>query len=160
MAKRKLDFQTERDPKIKGSYRRRLDDAFAALGLLDIAKFRPEAAFVFYYLTCEKVAKVITGIAAAKPKGGGENFKKIKIHTDTLYKATQELKLPVRKEEIIALFASNKSGSASHQRNKLFHDFGPTQVHHAKRDAPHLNKAMVQFSGLRQSIVNYLDSAP
>ena len=87
MPSQKLEFAVERDPKVKGSYRRRLDDAFHALELLNIATFRPEAAFVFYYLTCEKVAKVIMGIASRKPRGGGEKFKSIKIHTDTLYRA-------------------------------------------------------------------------
>jgi hypothetical protein len=116
--KARIDFKVERDPDTKGSYRRRLDDAFKAAELmLAQGSVSPALDFIINFFACEKVAKVILGIASGKP-GSGPAFKNIKIgRTHDLFLACGKLSLSVTKAEINAIFAE-MPGTACELRNK------------------------------------------
>ena len=62
MAEAKMNLAVERDPIAKGTYHRRLDDAFVALSQIEMKKISLEAKFVFHIFACEKVDKVMIGI--------------------------------------------------------------------------------------------------
>jgi hypothetical protein len=145
----KMNLSIERDGDKGGTYRRRIDDAFKAMNLLAIGQFRPEAAFVFYWLTCEKIAKVMVAIEGGKP-GPGRDFSKIDIRSNNVIRACEHIGCAgiISKDDINAIF-SDKAGSACRLRNKLFHDFGPTHVDHVQKAAPRLNGQMKKFLSCR-----------
>jgi hypothetical protein len=70
MPKPKIDYSIERHGHIGGTYRRRLNDAFEVLKVLKFEKLAPEVALIFYFLACEKLAKVMVGIDRDKRAQG------------------------------------------------------------------------------------------
>jgi hypothetical protein len=88
MPKAKIDYAVERQGHVGGTYRRRLDDAFKALDRLKVEKLPPAIAFIFYFLACEKIAKVMVGIRQRKP-GQGPGFDKIKPRCSDIIKAAE-----------------------------------------------------------------------
>jgi hypothetical protein len=152
-----LDLSVERLPK-KGSYRKRLDDAFAAMDLVSIHSLRPEAAFVFYYLTCEKLAKVMIGIERGKP-GAGPKFRKIEPRESDVVNACKFVGCSATKDDIRSIF-SDSDGSACRLRNQLFHDFGPTHVRQVQRAAHQLNARMMRFLKCKDHVIAYLEQSP
>lgn len=150
----KANFEIERNPKSKGSYRRRLDDAFVALDCLKVDSFRPEAAFIFYYLACEKVAKVMIGISRRKP--ALSYFKKINVRVSDLTIASKFLSCGISKGDIEAIF-SDIPTSACHLRNKLIHDIGPTHVFLIQKSAPNHVNRMRKFLRCRKAIIRHMD---
>lgn len=153
----KIDFSIERKPE-HGSYRKRLNDAFDALERVSSEKLGPVATFVFNYLTCEKLAKVIVGIASGKP-GAGEGFSRIKLRTNNIISACELLGCGLDKRDINSIF-SDSDGSACRLRNKLLHDFGPTHVRQVQAAAPQLNEKMKVFLQCRHAVVKYLEQGP
>ena len=152
----KIDFSIERKPE-HGSYRKRLNDAFDATERVSIEKLGPVAAFVFNYLTCEKLAKVMVGIASGKP-GAGKDFSRITLCSNNIFTASQRLGCNLTRQHIDSIFANTDADrSACRLRNKLFHDFGPTHVRQVQGAAPHLNEKMKMFLGCRDAVVKYLE---
>jgi hypothetical protein len=150
----KIDLGIERDPNKKGSYRRRLDDVLVALAKLQIDKFREEGAFVFYYLACEKVARIMVGLTDKKP--GASHFNKIKIRSSNVMKACASLRSGILKDEIELIFRNDKD-TACRLRNQLIHDIGPTHVVQIIQNAARLNNVMKKFiQAGRKAIIDHL----
>ena len=95
---RKIDRQIERLPK-NGSYRKRLDDAFAAIEICSPEALPPLSAFILYYLTCEKLAKVVLGIKRGKP-GAGDEFNNIKVRSSEIIEACRFIGLRIPSSEL------------------------------------------------------------
>ena len=117
-----------------------------------------EAAFVFYIFACEKVAKVMIGLQRGKP-GPSPKFKDNKPRTSDIIKACHYLECSdiLSDADIKAIFADDKF-SAYSIRGRLFHDFGPTHLHYARREAPHLIKIMTKFLNCRGCVEAFLSS--
>ena len=160
--KQEIDLAIERRDR-PGTYRRRLNDAFAALELIKIEKLSAEIAFVFYLLTCEKVAKVMVGIDRGRP-GSRAGFRKAAVRPEAVTKAVRKLGClsVISDEKIRLIFANDEKKnrfSGYSLRTRLFHDFGPSHVKELTEHAPKLNAAMKQFLKCRGPIISFLDSS-
>jgi hypothetical protein len=145
-----LDWSFEPNPDLKGSYYRRLEDIRCALAKFEVTALPPNspAQFVAYYFGAEKLAKAIVGINKALP---AENAIRRNVdHEDTKF-AAREMKLKISQADLDALFEPQsrlpQPSSAITIRNRLSHDFGPTQVGHIRQHAPRLVPIMVKFIG-------------
>ena len=143
-----LDPSFAPDPDLKGSYYRRLEDVRRALdsfGTKALPANSP-AQFVAYYFGAEKLAKAIVGINKVRlPKSA---FRQPVDLAETKA-AARDLKLQISQTELDALFEHqtrvSQPSSAITIRNRLTHDFGPTQVWHIHQHAPRLVLIMIRF---------------
>jgi hypothetical protein len=106
------------------------------------------AQFVAYYFGAEKLAKAIVGInklQAAKNAFGR------KVNREETKSAARDMKLKISQADLDALFEPQSGlpepSSGITIRNRLSHDFGPTQVSHIRQHAPRLVPIMVKFIG-------------
>jgi hypothetical protein len=163
MPKAKIDYSNERQGALGGTYRRRLDDAFRALDAINVGKLPPEVAFVFYFLACVKIAKVMVGISRGRP-GRGTVFSNMKWHCSDVIRAAKHIRCGalVSDDDIKNIFAGERVTlfSANAIRNRLVHDFGPTHVIEARTHGPRLIKAMQRFLECRTPIISILDGRP
>ena len=145
-----LDWSFEPNPDLKGSYYRRLEDIPRALAKFEVTALPPNspAQFVAYYFGAEKLAKAIVGInklQAAKNAFGR------KVNREETKSAARDMKLKISQADLDALFEPQSGlpepSSAITIRNRLSHDFGPTQVSHIRQHAPRLVPIMVKFIG-------------
>jgi hypothetical protein len=156
----KIDYAVERQGNVGGTYRRRLDDAFKALDRLKVEKLPPAVAFIFYFLACEKIAKVMVGIRQRKPSQG-PRFDKINPRCSDIFKAAEFFGTAhISDDDINAIFVGDKINrfSAYALRNRLFHDFGPWHVKEAQEHAPKLIEAMQRFLKFRGPIIRRLEA--
>jgi len=144
-----LDWSFEPAPDLKGGYHRRIEDVWRALDKF-AAKQLPQnspAQFIVYYFAAEKLAKSIVGIFNRKPAEEAYNF--VPVHPPTLKTAAELMSLQISAMTIDALFQKERGSStprtAREIRDRLFHDFGPTQVSHVKTHATRLVPLMVRF---------------
>lgn len=147
-----LDPSFEPQPKKKGSYYRRLEDIPRALDKLEVTGLNSAAQFITYYIAVEKLAKAIVGINANESADAAfarpVDLRKTK-------RAARDMKLNISAPELTVLFKPDKKQqhgaplppptSAVAIRNRLFHDFGPTQVSHVRKHAPGMVPIMVRF---------------
>ena len=143
-----LDWSFEPNPDLKGSYYRRLEDIPEALAKFDVTTLPANSAaqFVACYFGAEKLAKAIVGIHKAR---SAKNAFRQSVDHATVKPAARELKLRISEAELDALFEHQtrllQPSSAITIRNRLFHDFGPTQVSHIRQHAPRLVPIMAKF---------------
>jgi hypothetical protein len=150
----KFDLAIERDPNKGGSYRRRLNDVFIALKKLEIDKLRDDGAFIFYYLACEKIARIMIGITNRKP--GPSHFNSIQPRSSNILKACTSLTPEIPKKEIESIFRDGKL-TACRLRDQLVHDIGPTHVEQIVKNSPHLNGIMRRFiKASQKAIIDHL----
>src|SRR3954470_9336615 len=135
------------DAERKGSYHRRLEDIRRALNEFEVTALpaNSPAQFVAYYFGVEKLAKAIAGILGRVPAENAFEF--IGVKRDKIKNAAGPMGLHISDADIDALFLSDKQtrqpDTALEIRNRLFHDFGPTQVDHVRKHAPRLIPIMV-----------------
>lgn len=154
----KFDFAIERDPNKGGSYHRRLNDVFVALIELKIDKLPDEGAFIFYYLACEKIARIMIGITDRKP--GPSHFKGIRPRSSNILKACSSLVPEIPKNEIESIFRDEKL-TACRLRDQLVHDIGPTHVEQIVKNSAHLNRIMRRFiKASQKAIIDHLARGP
>jgi hypothetical protein len=160
-----MDRATERDTNNPGSYRRRLNDAFRAFGMIDVDRLPPEVAFIFYLLTCEKVAKVMIGIDRRKPGNSQRRaaFRNIDPRPDSVIRAVKTLgcSSTVSEQDIRLIFSNDETGNkfaAFSLRTRLFHDFGPWHMKELLEHAPKLNRTMSRFLECKSGIISFLDA--
>src|SRR5262245_55780345 len=143
-----LDWSFEPDPDLKGSYYRRLEDIPRALTKFKVTALpaNSPAQFVAYYFGAEKLAKAIVGID--KARSATSAFRQKINHEDTK-SAARDLRLQISQADLDALFEHQtritQPSSAITIRNRLSHEFGPTQVWHIHQHAPRLVPIMVRF---------------
>jgi hypothetical protein len=147
-----LDRSFEPDPQMKGTYYRRLEDIPRALAKFEVTALPVNSAaqFVVYYFGAEKLAKAIVGINDDKPAETAF-ARHVSVDPPKTKDAARNMKLKISEDELDALFKPQRHlkqpSSAITIRNRLSHDFGPTQVSHIRQHAPRLVPIMVKFIG-------------
>ena len=156
-----LDWSFEPDPQMKGTYYRRLQDIPRALARFEVMALPPNSAaqFVPYFFGAEKMAKAIVGINGDQP--AEDAFRpSVRVKLPDTKSAAHAMKLKVSMAELDALFEHQgqlkRPSSAITIRNRLFHDFGPTQVRHVREHAPQLIPIMVKFIGDVDRVLKHL----
>jgi hypothetical protein len=156
-----LDWSFEPNPDLKGSYYRRLEGIPEALAKFDVKTLPANSAaqFVAYYFGAEKLAKAIVGISKARsaPKAFGRH---VSVKLPETKSAARNMRLKVSEADLDALFEHQthqpQPSSAVTIRNRLSHDFGPTQVSHIRQHAPRLIPIMVKFIGDIDPVLEHL----
>jgi hypothetical protein len=145
-----LDWSFEPNPDLKGSYYRRLEDIPEALARFDVATLpaNSPSQFVAYYFGAEKLAKAIVGINEIQSAAIAFHHR-VGVRLRETQSAARNMKLKISEADLDALFEHQSRvplpSSAITIRNRLSHDFGPTQVSHIRQHAPRLVPIMVRF---------------
>lgn len=151
-----VDWKRERNQQEKGSYRRKLDDTYKALSALHVSDHAPEVAFVFNYMACEKIAKLIILMSQCAVSIDQPRDRRFFDECDVAT-ACVKVGFDFSKESNEAIF-SQAAGSARSLRHNLFHDMGPTQVFNIQKDANRLNQLMDDFLQCKSVIIEFLDA--
>src|SRR6476469_2815476 len=133
-----LHWSFEPDPDLGGSYYRRLEDIPRALDKFEVKALPDNSAaqFVAYYFGAEKLAKAIVGInkLQAAKNAFNRDGRPVPVDHPAIKSAARLMKLKISDADIDALFVRDKAtkqpDTAREIRNRLSHDFGPTQVWH------------------------------
>ena len=156
-----LDRSFRPDPELKGSYYRRLEDIPLALAKFDVTALpaNSPAQFVVYYFGAEKLAKAIVGIDLNQPAPGAFH-QRMGVRLPETKSSARKMKLTISEAELDALFEHQSRlplpSSAITIRNRLSHDFGPTQVSHIRQHAPRLIPIMEKFIANIDAVLNHL----
>lgn len=154
------DPSFDTDGTVKGSYVRAIEDIERALDYLRVDKMSDHAAFLFYYLSCEKLARIMKGICS--------NMKKKEIFKSggttpgaaDIYKYSQQLNCHVKQSDIDWIFDREKSHSARKLRDNLIHEIGPSHAKQIMAHSQNLVPRMRAFLECRGIVVQYLQSKP
>ena len=152
-----LDWSFEPDPDLKGSYYRRLEDIPEALAKFDVTTLPDNSPAQF--VAAEKLAKAIVGIN--KARSAQKAFARhVAVKLPEIKSAARSMRLKVSEADLDALFEHQthfpQPSSAITIRNRLLHDFGPTQVSHIRQHAPRLIPIMVKFIGDIDPVLEHL----
>ncbi|WP_141935130.1 hypothetical protein [Bradyrhizobium sp. UNPA324] len=150
---------------MKGTYLRRINDIDLALEKYGARELPLAAKFVAYYWACEKLGRAIIGIADESPATTHMPEDKLgKSIKDHLHVSSGLLKLNIQfdAQRLKLLFERQANAaqptSAKRIRDRLFHDFGPTQVDRVLQNAPTLLPIMLDFLSLRTQVIRHLES--
>ena len=156
-----LDWSFEPAPALKGSYYRRLEDIPRALDRFEVTALPPNspAQFVAYYFGAEKLAKAIVGINDKQPAAVAFH-QRVGVRLPETKSAARNMGLSISEADLDALFEHQRHlqqpSSAITIRNRLSHDFGPTQVSHIRQHAPRLVPIMAKFIGDIDPVLKHL----
>lgn len=140
------------NPKTKGSYRRAAEDIDRALKQLNIKKMPGVASFVFYYLACEKLAKIMYGVATKKRKTAV--FKSNTPRWNLIADYSKSLGCSVSRSDIESIFSSKITRSGRNLRNNIIHEIGPAHAKQIAAEAPVLVPKMKSFINCTSEVVN------
>jgi hypothetical protein len=126
----------------KGTYFRRLEDIETGLREVDKSKLSPGGRFLFLYYGCEKLAKGIIGIHGQWPADDAYDRQ---LDLVELKIAANAMKLRIPESLLTTLFKSSDSTAARYWRNRVVHDFGPTNVRNVVTHSTILNKKIHDF---------------
>jgi hypothetical protein len=161
------DASFKPDPNAKGSYYRRIQDIFAALEKLDVERSSVAVQFIASFFGCEKLALGMVGIQNKKP--AVDAYKK-KLHVQKIICAAAFFDFSMLEEDIFYLFADEKlqsqlsiysnidARSARQLRNRLSHDFGPSNVLYVQKSANFLLPKMRSFLAEHVKVLKYLEA--
>ncbi|WP_029585112.1 hypothetical protein [Bradyrhizobium sp. URHD0069] len=117
------------------------------------------AQFVAYYFGAEKLAKAIVGINGDQ-RAVDAFHHRVGVKLAETKSAAHDMKLSILEAELDALFEPQwhlkQPSSAITIRNRLSHDFGPTQVCHIRQHSPRLVPIMVKFIGDVDRVLKHL----
>ena len=156
-----LDWTFSISPRIKGTYSRRLSDVRLATGKFATAKLPNDSAarFLGYYFGCEKLAKAILGIARLWPAEKAFHHKTL-LDLEQLKTAVKKLRIAISDEDLTKIFGTQpvptKPTFGREIRNRLIHDFGPSNVDYAKVGAKTLTPIMKKFLECEHQIQEYI----
>jgi len=156
-----LDWTFSVDPRLKGTYRRRLGDIRLATGKFSTAKLPDGSAarFLGYYFGCEKLAKAILGIARLWSAEKAFYYK-TPLDLDQLKAAAKQVGIRFSDDDLTKIFGTQPVRARPTQgreiRNRLIHDFGPSNVDYAKVAARTLVPVMKRFLDCEQHIQGHL----
>ncbi len=148
------------DGRVKGSYLRALEDIDRALNHLQIEAMPDHAAFLYSYLACEKLARIMHGVCNRKKKS--DVFRKgASTPTATaIYTYSQQLDCYVSRTEIDQIFNSNNNQSARRLRDQFVHEIGPTHAKDIVNRSRTLVPNMKKFLDCRAALIKRLTSNP
>jgi hypothetical protein len=156
-----LDWTFSINPRVKGTYSRRLSDIRLATGKFSTAKLPIDspARFLGYYFGCEKLAKATLGIARLWPAEKAFHHK-TPLDLEQLKTAVKKLGISFSEDDLTQIFgtqpAPTKPTLGREIRNRLIHDFGPSNVDYAKVGATTLTPIMQKFLTRERQIQEYL----
>lgn len=156
-----LHWTFSADPRVKGTYCRRLSDIRLATGKFSTAKLPVDspARFLGYYFGCEKLAKGALGIARLWPAEKAF-YHRTPLALDQLKVALKNLGILFPDDDLIKIFGTqpvpNKPTQGREIRNRLIHDFGPSNVDHAKAAVKTLVPVMKKFLECDRQIQKYV----
>lgn len=149
--------------KLKGTYFRRINDIQLAFDKFGVERLTGPAKFVVYYWGCEKLARALIGIAnelpapTQFPEDKSNPFKLTDVRASLL-----RLGMTFDEQQLRCLFDDQKNQlnptSAKRIRDRLFHDFGPTQIGHVLKNQGTLHTTMLAFLKLRSDAIDHLNS--
>ena len=154
MSRQDLSFDI--NPRSKGSYRRAADDIERALSILNADKLEPVASFLFYYLACEKLAKILKGVCTRQNKTQIFSRASHTPSANEIEKYLKHLGCKTPKSDIDDIFVSGHENSARSLRNKIIHEIGPTHAKQIVNEASRLVPMMKNFIESRHVVVQYL----
>jgi len=152
----KFDSSFDLRPRSKGSYRRGVDDIFRALNTLRVDELKPVAAFLFYYLACEKLAKIMKGVCT------GKKYKEIFApnsrtpSAEDIRKYSNQLGGKAAGADFDAIFDRKRKNSARSLRDKIIHEIGPSHAKQIVNAAPSLVPKMKKFLKYNDAVIQYL----
>jgi hypothetical protein len=160
-----MDPSLKPDPLRKGSYYRRIADVAHGLESLEVKRLSETMRFFAYYFGCEKVARGILGIHARLPATTAYHHNQ-RLKLSGLKAAAAALRLNVSEQDLDWLFADfneqhliqatpSYTNSARYLRNRVTHDFGPSNVARVTRHAPFHNPRMEAFLSRVPAIFAY-----
>lgn len=156
-----LDWTFSTDPRVRDTYCRKLGDIRRATGKFSIEKLPVDspARFLGYYFGCEKLAKGALGIA--RLWSAEKAFcHKTPLDLDQLKSALKKLGVLFSDDDLTKIFGTqpvrNKPTRGREIRNRLIHDFGPSNVDHAKAAVKTLVPVMRKFLGYDRQIEEYV----
>lgn len=158
---KELDWTFSVDPRLKGTYHRKLGDIRLATGKFSTAKLPDGSAarFLGYYFGCEKLAKGILGIARLRSADIAFDHK-TPLDMDQLKAAVKEVGVRISDDDLAKIFGTQlaraKPAQGREIRNRLIHDFGPSNVDCAGAASKTLEPVMKRFLGCERTIQEYL----
>jgi hypothetical protein len=156
-----LDWTFSANPRTKGTYGRRLSDIRLATGKFATARLPPDspARFLGYYFGCEKLAKAALGIARRWPAEKAFDHK-TPLDLIQLKTAVRKLEIAFSDDDLTKIFGTQpvpaKPTYGREIRNRLIHDFGPSNVDHAKMAARALTPTMIAFLECELQMQEYI----
>ena len=162
----KVDPSFDIHPNTKGSYRRRAEDISRALSRLKVGNLSNISAFLIYYFSCEKLAKIMIGVSQKKPAAYyfGRNYQ---LHIDVIKSSSKHLNCLISNGDIDWIFSTQHGSdwnaflrnssdrqiiasfktpkSARLLRNQIVHDIGPTHAAQIQDQAQFLIAKMKRF---------------
>jgi hypothetical protein len=158
-----IDGSLKPDPDRKGSYYRRIEDIERALRKLDVSRLPPAMQFVTYIFACEKLAHGLVGINLQRA-ATLQYSHRTKLSLAEIKTAAAAMNLSIPPADLVSLFADHNeqqlllvgvSTSARLLRNRLAHDFGPTNAGNLADHAAAFIPKMTAFLGCAQEILAY-----
>ena len=154
------------DGRQKGTYFRRIADIPVALERLGARALPPVPRYLALYFGCEKLAKAVVGI---EQRAHANNAYEAKMKLAAVKSAVAALSLPANVAQLEWLFAGKTeqthlqgrtallNASARVLRDKLVHDFGPTNVDRIAAHARFHLPMMEAFLGLHPRVLSHLE---
>jgi hypothetical protein len=134
------------DPNLGGTYYRKIEDIQRGLSELGADQLSEPARFVALYFGCEKLAKMIVGIHLCR---NANDATEGNLKIDELRAAVKALDISVMRSDIDDLFVPDRGDisivSGRALRNRLTHEFGPTNVIRARDHSPKLTPLARSF---------------
>jgi hypothetical protein len=160
-----MDPSLKPDPLRKGSYYRRIADVSYALESLRVGALSETMRFFAYYFGCEKIARGLVGIHVQRPATEVYHHKH-RLKLKDIKAAAVALQLNVSQSDLDWLFADfneqdilqttgSYTNSARYLRNRVTHDFGPSNVARVAKHAPFHNPRMEAFLRCVPAIFDY-----
>ena len=117
-------------------------------------------AFIFYWVACEKLAKVIVAIKREQSTIGSDFQSRKWFRTSDLVDGHDllGLKRVISRHDLDFIFlkVGNRFAAAA-LRDRLFHDCGSTHVTEVTQAAVKLNPLMSKFLSCRQMVIDYIE---
>jgi hypothetical protein len=153
------DWTFKPEPELQGSYYRKIEDIGRGLAELRAESLPEPARFIALYFGCEKLAKMMAGIFLGRNANAATEGK---LKIDELRAAIVELRISFPPSDIDELFVSGRNNVAIESgralRDRLNHEFGPTNVRRIRERAPALTPIARSFLGKSQDVLSHLRS--
>jgi hypothetical protein len=152
-----MDWTLNPDPNLGGTYYRKIEDIQLGLAELGAENLPEPARFIALYFGCEKLAKMIAGINLGR---NANDATEGKLKIDELRPAIIALGVNFPSADIDELFLSGRNDvsieSGRALRDRLNHEFGPTNVKRIRDRAPKLTPLARSFLNTSPVVLAYL----
>ncbi len=140
----------------KGSYVRMIEDIGRALDYLKVEQMPPTSAFLFYYISCEKLAKIMMAICQRKTRAEIFGQGSYTPGAGDIRDYSQRLECNVRLSDINCIFDSKNKHSARKLRDIFVHEVGPSHAKQIVDHSPSLVPKMKNFLDSRGTVIQFI----